>query len=96
MFAETGSGPHMRNHLQIKTHSKRAFFDTQGFEPTGPGSGTDMDELKSYVMSRWEEETPTYRFQLPVSMAGTANCIMIDLFSAFESGLVAPFLYAAG
>jgi hypothetical protein len=25
----------------------------------------------------------------------TANCIMIDLFSAFELGLVAPFLYAA-
>ena len=25
----------------------------------------------------------------------TANCIIIDLFSAFESGLVAPFLYAA-
>jgi hypothetical protein len=25
----------------------------------------------------------------------TANCIMIDHFSAFESGLVAPFLYAA-
>jgi hypothetical protein len=26
----------------------------------------------------------------------TANCIIIDHFSAFESGLVAPFLYAAG
>jgi hypothetical protein len=25
----------------------------------------------------------------------TANCIIIDHFSAFESGLVAPFLYAA-
>jgi hypothetical protein len=25
----------------------------------------------------------------------TANCIMIDHFSAFEPGLVAPFLYAA-
>ena len=24
-----------------------------------------------------------------------ANCIIIDHFSAFESGLVAPFLYAA-
>ena len=29
------------------------------------------------------------------ALAGTANCIMIDRFSAFESGLVAPFLYAA-
>jgi hypothetical protein len=26
----------------------------------------------------------------------TANCIIIDHFSAFESGLVAPFLYAVG
>jgi hypothetical protein len=26
---------------------------------------------------------------------GTANCIIIDHSSAFESGLVAPFLYAA-
>ncbi len=25
----------------------------------------------------------------------TANCIIIDHFSAFEPGLVAPFLYAA-
>jgi hypothetical protein len=25
----------------------------------------------------------------------TANCTIIDHFSAFESGLVAPFLYAA-
>jgi hypothetical protein len=25
----------------------------------------------------------------------TANCIIIDLFTAFEPGLVAPFLYAA-
>ena len=25
----------------------------------------------------------------------TANCIIIDLFTAFESGLVAPFLDAA-
>ena len=25
----------------------------------------------------------------------TANCITIDHFSAFELGLVAPFLYAA-
>ena len=25
----------------------------------------------------------------------TANCIIIDHFSAFKSGLVAPFLYAA-
>jgi hypothetical protein len=28
-------------------------------------------------------------------MVATANCIIIDHFSAFESGLVAPFLYAA-
>ena len=28
-------------------------------------------------------------------LARTANCIIIDHFSAFESGLVAPFLYAA-
>ena len=27
--------------------------------------------------------------------SATANCIMIDHFSAFESGLVAPFLYVA-
>jgi hypothetical protein len=26
----------------------------------------------------------------------TANCIIIDRFSAFEPGLVAPFLYVAG
>ena len=26
---------------------------------------------------------------------GTANCIIIDHFSAFEAGLVAPFLYVA-
>jgi hypothetical protein len=25
----------------------------------------------------------------------TANCIIIDHFSAFKSGLVAPFLYTA-
>jgi hypothetical protein len=29
------------------------------------------------------------------SSNSTANCIIIDHFSAFESGLVAPFLYAA-
>jgi hypothetical protein len=30
-----------------------------------------------------------------VFCAITANCIIIDHFSAFEPGLVAPFLYAA-
>jgi hypothetical protein len=28
-------------------------------------------------------------------LTNTANCIIIDHFSAFEPGLVAPFLYAA-
>ena len=36
------------------------------------------------------------RFDTPMSsLRSTANCIIIDHFSAFESGLVAPFLYAA-
>jgi hypothetical protein len=48
----------------------------------------------SYSKEGEEEEEDRIASQLlPTS---TANCIIIDHFSAFESGLVAPFLYAAG
>ena len=32
---------------------------------------------------------------MPHRCEPTANCIIVDHFPAFESGLVAPFLYAA-
>ena len=42
-----------------------------------------------------EEEEEEDRIASQLLPTSTANCIIIDHFSAFESGLVAPFLYAA-
>jgi hypothetical protein len=67
-----------------------------------------MSTLYRFVSrGRYPEATPTYKerspinsvdkFSVPVALfqVSTANCIIIDPFSAFEPGLVAPFLYAA-
>ena len=42
-----------------------------------------------------EAHLPPFEACVENGALGTANCIIIDHFSAFESGLVAPFLYAA-
>ena len=53
--------------------------------------------LRNEALALVSERRPA-RTQLHVRVCGvcpTANCIIIDHVSAFESGLVAPFLYAA-
>jgi len=81
-FTKTGSGQHTHRESAPKTRKRQtsSFLSFCFTARTTPPLARLQDGCVKNVF--WRHST--------------ANCIIIDHSSAFESGLVAPFLYAAG
>ncbi len=54
------------------------------------GTEHDLRDVSQIVVDVYDEDLTS-----AVRANNTANCIIVDHFSAFEFQLVAPFLYAA-
>ena len=75
-----------------KTLNKKAFLRT-ALDALGPivvNKDGSLARISNWGKMTEQEQEATKRCGIY-----TANCIIIGHFSAFESGLVAPFLYAA-
>jgi hypothetical protein len=84
-FAKTGSG---QGCIGKNALFEQFIYKNDHFAKTGSGQRSENNFKKRVAVF----------LQLSLDPFGEtgANCIIIDRFSAFEPGLVAPFLYVAG